>query len=85
MILDLRRDARRLVKWFIWFVQNVTLRIIALRVIGADVLRKLNEPTGSLLASYTDKEIRDIMSKTRFKEYKIEGKLGWIYIWGKKA
>ena len=85
LILDLRRDARRLLQWFIWFVQNVALRVIALRVIGANVLRKLNEPTGSLLASYTDQEIRDIMSKTRFKEYNIEGKLGWIYIWGKKA
>ena len=80
LILDLRRDARRLLVWIIWFAQNV-----ALRVIGADVLRKINEPTGSLLASYTDQEIRDIISKTRFKEYKIEGKLGWIYIWGKKA
>jgi len=80
LILDSRRDARRLVLWIMWFAQNV-----ALRVIGADVLRKVNEPTGSLLASYTDQEIRDIMSKTRFKEYEIEGKLGWIYIWGKKA
>jgi ubiquinone/menaquinone biosynthesis C-methylase UbiE len=80
LILDLRRDARRLLLWIIWFVQNVSLRVI-----GADVLRKLNEPTGSLLASYTDQEIRDIMSRTRFKEYKIEGKLGWIYIWGKKV
>jgi ubiquinone/menaquinone biosynthesis C-methylase UbiE len=80
LILDLRRDARRLLLWIIWFAQNVTLRVI-----GADVLRKVNEPTGSLLASYTDQEIRDIMSRTRFKEYKIEGKLGWIYIWGKKV
>ena len=66
--------------WIIWFGQNVVLRVI-----GADALRKVNEPTGSLLACYTDKEVRDMMSKTGFKEYKIEGKLGWIYIWGKKA
>jgi ubiquinone/menaquinone biosynthesis C-methylase UbiE len=79
LIFDLRRDARRLLLWIIWFAQNVVLRII-----GADLLRKLNEPTGSLYASYTLQEIRDMMSKTRFKEYKIEGKLGWIYIWGKK-
>ena len=79
LILDLRRDARRLLLWIIWFAQNV-----ALRVFGADVLREVNEPMGSLLACYTDKEIRDIMSRTSFKEYNIEGKLGWIYIWGKK-
>ncbi len=79
LILDLRRDARLLFFWFMWFVQNV-----GLRVIGADVMRKINEPKGSLIASYTSQEIEEMMSKTRFKEYKIEGKLGWIYLWGKK-
>ncbi len=79
LILDLRRDARKLFFWLLWFAQNV-----ALRVIGADVIRKINEPKGSLLASYTSQEIEEMMSKTNFKDYKIEGKLGWIYLWGKK-
>jgi ubiquinone/menaquinone biosynthesis C-methylase UbiE len=80
LILDLRRDARRLLIWLLWFAQNM-----ALRVIGAGVMRKINEPIGSLLASYTCREIEDIMSRTYFDNYGIEGKIGWIYLWaGKK-
>jgi ubiquinone/menaquinone biosynthesis C-methylase UbiE len=78
LILDLRRDARRIFFWFMWFAQNVALRIISL-----DALRRINEPIGSLLASYTSHEIREIMLKTDFSDWKIEGKLGWIYVWGK--
>jgi ubiquinone/menaquinone biosynthesis C-methylase UbiE len=79
LILDLRRDARRWLLWLLWFAQN-----IALRIIGAGALRKINEPIGSLLASYTNQEIEEMMLKTPFDDFKIEGKLGWIYIWGKK-
>jgi ubiquinone/menaquinone biosynthesis C-methylase UbiE len=78
LILDFRRDARRIFFWFMWFAQN-----IALRIIGLDALRRINEPTGSLLASYTSQEIRETMLKTDFSDWKIEGKLGWIYVWGK--
>ena len=78
LVLDLRRDARRMFFWFMWFAQNV-----ALRIIGLDALRRINEPMGSLLASYTSHEIRETMLKTDFSDWKIEGKLGWIYVWGK--
>jgi ubiquinone/menaquinone biosynthesis C-methylase UbiE len=79
LIYDLRRDARRLFFYLVWFAQN-----IALRIIGAAVLTKINEPMGSLLASYTKKEIEEMMKKTPFNDYKVEGKLGWIYLYGKK-
>lgn len=79
LILDIRRDARWLFLWLLWFAQNV-----ALRLIGGDAIRRINEPTGSLLASYTSEEVEEIMAKTSFSDYKIEGRLGWIYIWGKK-
>jgi ubiquinone/menaquinone biosynthesis C-methylase UbiE len=79
LILDLRRDARRLFLWLMWFAQNV-----ALRTIGAGALGRINEPTGSLIASYTEKELEEIMKKTTFNNYEIEGRLGWIYIWAKK-
>jgi ubiquinone/menaquinone biosynthesis C-methylase UbiE len=79
LILDLRRDARRMFFWLIWFAQNV-----ALRIIGIDAMRRINEPIGSLLASYTSQEIREIVSKTGFSDYEVEGRLGWIYLWGKK-
>jgi ubiquinone/menaquinone biosynthesis C-methylase UbiE len=79
LIFDLRRDARRLFLWFIWFAQNIVLRTIR-----AAAIRRINEPMGSLLASYTNQEIEDIMKKTPFSNYKIEGKLGWVYLWGQK-
>ena len=79
LIYDLRRDARRLFFYFVWFAQN-----IALRFMDAATIRKMNEPMGSLLASYTKQEAEEMMKRTLFKEYKVEGKLGWMYIYGKK-
>ncbi|HCW09111.1 MAG TPA: hypothetical protein DGG95_17270 [Cytophagales bacterium] len=80
LIFDFRRDAQRLLFYLIWFAQNV-----ALRIMGITAIRKINEPMGSLLASYTKKEIGELIKKTPFKDYQIEGKLGWIYLYGKKA
>jgi ubiquinone/menaquinone biosynthesis C-methylase UbiE len=80
LILDLRRDARRMFSWLMWFAQNV-----ALRLIGQGALRRINEPTGSLLASYTFKEAEAMMTKTSFSSFNIEGKLGWMYIWAEKS
>jgi ubiquinone/menaquinone biosynthesis C-methylase UbiE len=80
LILDLRRDARRIFRWLMWFAQHV-----ALRFIGVDAIRKMNEPMGSLLASYTCEEAEEIIAKTSFSDYEVEGKSGWIYIWGKKV
>lgn len=79
LIYDLRRDARRLFFYLIWFAQN-----IALRFMGVAAIREINEPMGSLLASYTKKEIEEMMKKTPFNDYKVQGKLGWIYLYGKK-
>jgi ubiquinone/menaquinone biosynthesis C-methylase UbiE len=79
LILDIRRDARRVFSWLIWFAQN-----IALRLTGQDALRRINEPTGSLFASYTLKETEEMMKKTHFSSFNIEGKLGWMYIWAQK-
>jgi len=80
LVLDLRRDARRVFFWLVWFAQNV-----AFRIIGLVALRRVNEPTGSLLASYTSQEITDIMSKASFSNWKIDAKLGWMYIYGVKS
>lgn len=79
LIYDLRRDARRLFFYLVWFAQN-----IALRIMGVEAIRKINEPMGSLLASYTKKEIEEMMKKTPFSDFKVEGKLGWMYLYGKK-
>ncbi|MCW3997101.1 MAG: class I SAM-dependent methyltransferase [Candidatus Bathyarchaeota archaeon] len=79
LIFDLRRDVRRIFFWLLWFAQN-----IAFRIMGLNALRRINEPTGSMLASYTIEEIQEIMSKTNFRDWTIEGKTGWIYIWARK-
>jgi hypothetical protein len=65
--------------WFMWFAQNV-----ALRLIGESALRRINEPMGSLRASYTLAEVAGMLAKTSFSDFTIEGKLGWMYIWGEK-
>jgi ubiquinone/menaquinone biosynthesis C-methylase UbiE len=80
LILDIRRDARRMFSWLMWFAQNV-----ALRLTGQDALRRINEPTGSLLASYTLAEAEAMMTKTHFSQFNIEGKMGWMYIWAEKS
>ena len=80
LIMDLRRDARRLFFWLVWFAQNV-----ALRIAGAGVMRKINEPIGSLRASYTCAEIEEIMPRTPFDDYKIEGTTALIYLWARKS
>jgi ubiquinone/menaquinone biosynthesis C-methylase UbiE len=79
LIMDLRRDARRLFFWLVWFAQNV-----ALRIVGAGVIRRVNEPIGSLLASYTCAEIEEIMPRTHFDDYKIEGTTALVYLWARK-
>jgi ubiquinone/menaquinone biosynthesis C-methylase UbiE len=78
LILDLRRDTVRMVLWLFMFAQNVVLRVI-----GLDTLRRMNEPLGSLFASYTSQEIGEIMSKTNFSDWKIEEKPFWILVWGR--
>ena len=79
LIYDLRRDARRLFFYLVWFAQNV-----ALKIMNVSAITKINEPMGSLLSSYTKEEIEEMMKKTCFNDYKIEGKFGWIYLHGKK-
>jgi ubiquinone/menaquinone biosynthesis C-methylase UbiE len=79
LIYDFRRDARRLFFYFMWFAKN-----IALRIIGAKAITKINEPMGSLLASYTKKEIEGVMKNAYFSVYRVEGKFAWIYLYAKK-
>ena len=80
LMFDFRRDAQWFFFGFMRFVQNV-----ALRIMGLNALRRVNEPTGSLLASYAKEEIREIMLKSDFSTWIVEGKIGWIYIWGRKT
>ncbi len=80
LLLDLRRDSRQLFLWLLRFAQNIFFRMI-----GLSALRRINEPIGSLLASYTVSEIKDLISKTAFSNWKVDPKLGWIYLYATKA
>ncbi len=80
LLLDLRRDSRQLFLWLLGFAQNVFFRMI-----GLSALRRINEPIGSLLASYTVSEIKGVISKTAFSTWKIDPKLGWIYLYATKG
>jgi len=75
LVFDLRRDAKRFFYWLLRFAQTF--------VVPAP-LRSINEPTGSILASYTSGEIEAILSETPFQQYKTKLGPGWIFMWGRK-
>jgi ubiquinone/menaquinone biosynthesis C-methylase UbiE len=76
LLFDLRRDSRRFFLWLVHFAQGV--------VVPA-ALRRANEPLGSLLSSYSLAEIEAMLAKSEFKEYTIDGRAAWIFIWARKA
>ena len=79
LIFDMRRDATRAFYGLILFAQH-----IALRFLDVGAIRRVNEPIGSLLASYTPDELKKMLSKTPFVDFRIDGGLGWMYVWCKK-
>jgi ubiquinone/menaquinone biosynthesis C-methylase UbiE len=80
LIMDLRRDSRRVFYWLILFAKNVALRVFGLRAIT-----EIDEPLGSLLASYTVRELEAIVDGSSFVEHKVDGKVGWMYLWCRKG
>ncbi len=76
LLFDLRRDPRRFFYWLLRFAQKV--------VVPAG-LRRIQEPLGSLLASYTQAELQDLFARLPFKEWKIEGGAGWAFAWAAKG
>jgi len=75
LLFDLRRDARRFFYWLLVFAQSVVVPF---------ALRRINEPIGSLLASYSFEELHHLMERAPFKEWKVIGKAAWAYTWGRK-
>lgn len=76
LIFDLRRDSRRLFYWLIRFAQKFVI---------PSVMNRANEPTNSLLASYTPVELEAFLSETSFKQWKITPGFGWVFVWGRKG
>jgi ubiquinone/menaquinone biosynthesis C-methylase UbiE len=66
VLFDMQRDCRRIWHWFLRF---------ATRVIVPKPLRKVREPLGSLLASYTHDELKGLMARSKWAdtEQNLEG------------
>lgn len=76
LLFDLRRDSRRFFYWLMRFAQAVVVPF---------ALRNINEPLGSLLASYSVSELKDILRQTAFREWRITKGTAWVYIWARKG
>jgi len=75
LIFDLRRDSRKLFYWLIKFAQTLVV---------PTVMKRANEPTGSLLASYTPPEVENFISRDSFQQSKIKAGFAWLFVWGRK-
>jgi ubiquinone/menaquinone biosynthesis C-methylase UbiE len=75
LLIDMRRDSR------LFFY---LLMIFATSIVMPAAMRKINEPLGSVLASYTPLEIKELFARSPFKEYKVHGGPAWMIIWGRK-
>jgi ubiquinone/menaquinone biosynthesis C-methylase UbiE len=66
VLFDMRRDCRRIWHWFLRF---------ATRVVVPKPLRRVREPLGSLLAAYTQDELKGLMARSRWAgtEQNLEG------------
>jgi len=74
LIFDLRRDAPRLFYGLLKFGQTIVL---------PSVLRRVNEPVGSALASYTPTEADALFHTISFREWKVKPGFAWMFIWGR--
>jgi ubiquinone/menaquinone biosynthesis C-methylase UbiE len=75
LVFDIRRDSRRFFYWLLRFAQ--------MGVVPA-ALRRVNEPLGSLLSSYTLAEVENLFARSPFNEWKIEGGPAWVFAWAGK-
>jgi ubiquinone/menaquinone biosynthesis C-methylase UbiE len=76
LIFDLRRDGRRFVYWIIGF---------ATAFVVPAPMRRIKEPLGSALSSYTPVEAEAFLSETPFQQRRVKPGFGWLFIWGRKA
>jgi ubiquinone/menaquinone biosynthesis C-methylase UbiE len=76
LLFDLRRDARSLLYWFLRFATTFVV---------PQPLRQVTEPLGSLLASYTTREMQTYLAKVAFQKTGITSGLIWLFVWGQKG
>lgn len=76
LIFDARRDTRRAFYWATVFARQFL-------VPGA--IKEINEPAGSILASYTPQEVSDMLEASPFHLRSIRSGPAWLFIWARKA
>jgi ubiquinone/menaquinone biosynthesis C-methylase UbiE len=76
LLLDLRRDVRPVIYWLLRFVSTFVV---------PRPLRQVKEPLGSLLASYTTREMRIHLARAAFQKTSITKGLAWLFVWGQKG
>ncbi|MFC1912689.1 class I SAM-dependent methyltransferase [Chloroflexota bacterium] len=75
LLFDLRRDSPRLFYWLMRFAQTFIL---------PSAMRRMNEPTSSVLASYTFPELKQMLAATQFKQWNVKKGIFWSFISGRK-
>lgn len=75
LIFDLRRNPPILFHLLFRFVTALVM---------PRVFRRIAEPLGSLLSSYTPEETQSIINDTPFTESRIKKGFFWLFVWGKK-
>ncbi|NPV07911.1 MAG: class I SAM-dependent methyltransferase [Anaerolineae bacterium] len=75
LIFDTRRDPRRIFYWGVLFARQFVV---------PGPLREIEEPTGSILASYTPMEVSSMLEESPFHVRRIRSGPGWIFIWARK-
>jgi len=71
LLFDLRRDARRFFYLLMRFAQTA---------VAPPALRSINEPLGSLQASYTPAEVETPLTRSPFRHWKINTCVAWLFI-----
>jgi len=74
LILDLRRDMRRMFYW--------TVKLIQAFMPGD--IKRVNGAVGSVWSSYTPAEMSKLMAESPFSLWRLDPALGWMFTWGQK-
>ncbi len=71
LVFDFRRDARKVFYGLFHF---------ATKVVVPKALKKIHEPLGSILASYTPVEIETLFAKNNIPQPEIQPSLSWMFL-----
>lgn len=75
LIFDFRRDSRKLFYGFLTFIT---------KIVAPKALKRVKEPLGSIQASFTPEEVRNLLSQINIQNIQIKPFLAWMFISIKK-